>query len=127
MPDWEDAGNRRPAGYNYEESEVSVLHFCRPCSSSRDGRPVSNVEHWRQRRQELLEQFLDACVSASSPVGRPEAMTFVEGKVVKNFLGGRATLKEVAIRFTGEADGPVMNLLVVVPNSGKPSPGADGF
>jgi hypothetical protein len=87
-----------------------------------DGTKVTTIEQWRTRRRpELLELFTREMYGRSP--GRPVKMTF---KVFDNdrlAIGGKATRRQVTVFFTGEPNGPQMDLLIYLPNAVKgPAP-----
>ncbi|CAN5823819.1 acetylxylan esterase [soil metagenome] len=92
-----------------------------------DGSKVEDAETWKtKRRPEILELFRTH-VYGKAP-GRPESMRFVARPEDKKALGGKATRKEVTVLFTGEEDGPKMDLLIYVPNDADmPVPGFLGL
>jgi len=111
----------QPAGANYDEAKVPTYALPDPLVCS-DGTRVTNATVWKEkRRPELLRLFEDE-VYGHAPE-RQRGMKFETLSVVTNALGGKATRKEIAIWFTGKANGPSMNLLLYVPNAAKkPTP-----
>lgn len=84
----------------------------------RDGTRVTSAERWfKQRRPELKEMFEHYMYGVAPPA--PPIRWTVE-RENKNYLGGKATKKEVVIRF-GPPDATPLQLLVVTPN-GRTSP-----
>jgi hypothetical protein len=53
--------------------------------------------------------------------GKPEGMHFETRSISKNALGGKATRKEVTVWFSGNKNGPKMDILIYLPN-GRPGP-----
>ena len=107
---------------NYYEREVPEYTLPDPLVMS-DGTTVTDARKWRsKRRPEILELFRTH-VYGRSPVGRPKNMTFEVFDLERKALGGSATRKQVTVSFTGEKDGPKMDILIYLPNSGgKPVP-----
>lgn len=104
---------------NYDESKVPEYVLPDPLIAN-DGTPVKDAETWRgKRRGEILELF-KKYVYGRGP-GRPETMSFDVFDNEKNALKGHATRKQVTIRFSEEAAGPSLDLLIYVPNN-APSP-----
>jgi hypothetical protein len=99
---------------NFIESRVPDYDLPDPLVMN-NGERVEDADTWcEKRRPEILELFR-AHVYGRSP-GRPEVMTF---KVFDNdpkALGGAATRKQVSILFTGDGNGPAMDLLIYLPN-----------
>ena len=88
-----------------------------------DGTPIETPKQWReQRRPELLRLFQEHVYGFLPPVGKIEATVT---KTVPDLLDGRATLKEIEIRFPFlECEtAPVLHLALVVPNDAEsPAP-----
>jgi hypothetical protein len=106
---------------NYDESKVPA-YTLPDLLSRKDGRPVSSAGDWeRHRRAEILELF-ETHVYGRSP-GRPAEMKFEVRSEDRQALGGKATRKEVTVLFTGQSDGPAMDILIYLPNDAKgPAP-----
>jgi hypothetical protein len=104
----------QPSGpdVNYDESRVGDLPLPDPLRAS-DGSRVGDVATWQEaRRPEILELFRTQ-VYGRSP-GRPPRLRFEPGSSGLA-LGGRATRREVRLRFAEDPDGASMNLLLFVP------------
>ncbi|MGA2502367.1 MAG: acetylxylan esterase [Tepidisphaeraceae bacterium] len=102
---------------NYDESKVPKYRLPDPLVLA-DGRPVADAATWRnQRRPEILRLF-ETNVYGKMP-GRPEKMKFVVDSVVNEALGGKAIRRQVTVLFSGEADGPKMNILLFLPEQAK--------
>jgi hypothetical protein len=100
---------------NVDEAEVPEYTLPDPLILS-DGTKLADAQMWvTQRRPEIVRLF-EEHVYGRAP-GRPEGMTFGVTSVDRNALGGGVTRKEVAVRFTGEKDGPRMDMLVYLPNA----------
>jgi hypothetical protein len=89
-----------------------------------DGKKVTSVEIWREkRRPEILELFRKH-VYGRAPVGRPKNLKFKVEDVAKNALGGTATRKHIRISFEGPGGKGALRMFVYVPNKAKrPAPG----
>lgn len=84
---------------------------------SAGGTPVRDAAAWRQqRRPELLEIFARE-IYGRTPLGAPPGMRFETTAIDAAALGGRATRKEIALRFGRGDDAPVLHLLLYVPNA----------
>ena len=86
-----------------------------------DGTPVASKEDWgNKRRPELKALFARYMYGASPPA--PAGVKATIDSVDGNFLGGKATKKEVTITF-GPEGAPALHLLMIVPNGRKaPAP-----
>jgi len=107
---------------NYSEQKVPKYTLPNPLKLS-DGSRVTDGRTWRtKRRPEILELFRKY-VYGRAPITRPENMTFEVFDLEKQALGGLATRKQVTVNFTGEKDGPKMDILIYLPNAAeKPLP-----
>lgn len=111
-----DDAEAQPPGTNYDEAEVPRYTLPDPLLDQ-EGRPVRDAEAWRAaRRGEVLELFR-AHVYGRQPE-RPAAMRF-EVLSAEPALDGRAIRKQVAIRLTGQAEGPTLELLVYLPAAAR--------
>lgn len=97
----------------YDEAKVPAYTLPDPLVFE-DGSPVKNAEDWGRRRAELIELFSRE-VYGRTPVGRPGGMRFETTKAATPFLDGKATLEEVRIHFSNQADGPHLDLLLIKP------------
>jgi len=106
---------------NYDEAKVPPYTLPDPLVCA-DGTRVTSVRLWeRKRRPELLRLF-EQQVYGRAP-GRPAGMKFEVTSLDRHALGGRATRKEIAVRFTAHRAGPSLNLLLYLPNGWKgPAP-----
>jgi len=106
---------------NYDESKVPHYTLPDPLVTA-DGQRVTDPDTWlKKRRPEILELFRTH-VYGRAP-GRPKEMTFHVFDNDPRALGGKATRRQVEVRFTGKPDGPTMDLLIYLPNGvQKPVP-----
>jgi len=78
------------------------------------GEKVADADAWRRtRRPEILTLF-QKHVYGIAP-GRPKGMTFDVFDTDAKALGGKAKRKQITVRFTGDADGPSMDILLYLP------------
>ena len=107
---------------NYDESKVPKYTLPDPLVTA-DGKKVTDAETWRaKRRPEILELFR-AHVYGRAP-GKPDKMTFHVFDEDRKALGGKATRRQVRVRFTGDADGPGMDVLIYLPGGAARPAGA---
>jgi hypothetical protein len=87
-----------------------------------NGTRVTTAETWtRERRPELLELFRTQMYGRAPE--KPAGMTFETRGLEPAALGGLATRKEITVFLTGRKDGPMMTILLYVPNAApKPAP-----
>ncbi len=106
---------------NYDESKVPSYLLPDPLLLP-NGNRIENSRAWlRYGRPHTLELFAEH-VYGRSP-GRPAKMRFKTLSEDKNALGGKAVRKEILILFTGQENGPSLELLVYIPkNAPRPVP-----
>ncbi|MGQ9462968.1 MAG: glucuronyl esterase domain-containing protein [Candidatus Fervidibacter sp.] len=105
---------RRP-NVIYDESKVPAYTLPDPLTCL-DGTKVTTPELWfKKRRPEILELFRTH-MYGRAPIGKPAEMRFEIFDLDRNALGGKATRKQVRILFTGDPNGPSMDLLIYLPN-----------
>jgi hypothetical protein len=109
----------QPAGTNYDESKVPAYTLPDPLKTS-DGLKVTDAETWRKIRRPEILQLFKTQVYGRSPAP-PEGMTFTVTGVDGQALDGAATRKEVTVYFSGNKDGPKMDILIYLPH-GTPRP-----
>ena len=98
---------------NFSESEVPNYTLPDPLILA-DGTKVIDAAMWRKRRRlEIMELFQEH-VYGKTP-DRLAETTFEVTSVDAESLGGRAKRKEVSVYFTGEKDGPKMDILIYLP------------
>jgi hypothetical protein len=111
----------QPAGANYDEAKVGDYSLPDALKLA-NGSKVTDAATWKnQRRPELLRLF-ESQMHGRSPA-RPRDMKFEVTSTDKGALGGKATRKEVTVRFGAAPDAVAMRLLLYVPNAArKPVP-----
>ncbi|WP_435008195.1 alpha/beta hydrolase family protein [Tundrisphaera lichenicola] len=86
-----------------------------------DGSRVSTPEQWTERRRPELKALFQHYMYGNLPAAPPSVQGTVD-REDRNYLGGKATKKEVTIAF-GPPATPKIHLLLVVPNKrSKPAP-----
>ena len=117
-PEIVEALTKQRSETNYDEQKVPKYVLPGPLVTS-DGTIVTDSRTWQaKRRPEILELFRTH-VYGRSPIGRPKNMSFEVFDLDRQALGGAATRKQVTVYFTGEKDGPSMDILIYLPNAGK--------
>lgn len=85
-----------------------------------NGQPVKDVTTWeKQRRPEIVALF-EHYMFGKAPAA-PDNLTFKVDREEKDYFGGKATLKEVTLKF-GPEGAPPIHLLLITPNTAKPAP-----
>ena len=105
---------------NYDEAKVPAYTLPDPLRLA-SGEPVRDARMWRERRRPELLRLFEEHLYGRAP-GRPEEMTFEVRSVANDALDGKATRKEIAILFCGDANGPRMDLLLYLPKGRKRVP-----
>lgn len=103
---------------NYYEQKVPAYTLPDALVMS-DGAKVTDARTWRSRRRSEVLELFRTHVYGRSPIGRPANMLFEVFDLDRKALGGLATRKQVAVRFTGKRDGPTMDVLVYLPNAAE--------
>lgn len=110
----------QPPGTITDEAEVPEYSLPDPLVTA-SGERVEDANAWReQRRPEILELFKTQ-VYGETP-GAPQAMRFETLSVDADALDGKATRKQVRVFFTGQSEGPSMDILIYQPNDAGDAP-----
>jgi len=105
--------NAAPASINYDESKVPQYTLPDPLLT-RDGGKVADAKAWRDvRRPEVLELFRTHMFGRAP--SRPKNMSFEVFDRADGALDGKAVRKQVTVRFTQDANGPSMDILIYLP------------
>jgi len=105
------------ANTNYDESKVP-RYTLPEVLATRDGRKVTDANTWRQvRRPEVLELFRTHMFGRAP--SRPKKMSFEVFDRADGALDGKAVRKQVTVRFTQDANGPSMDILIYLPADAK--------
>jgi hypothetical protein len=106
---------------NYDEAKVPKYVLPDPLVMS-TGEKVSDKNAWETRRRpEILELFREHMFGHSP--GRPADMSFAQFERDEHALEGKALRKQVTVYFTGDKQGPSMDLLVYLPAAARrPTP-----
>jgi len=109
-----DTLNSRNSFFNYDEDEVPS-YTLPELLVQENGKPVKNARKWRKiRRIEILHQFRES-VYGFVPSGKTVKIRFDVYDNTKNALKGLAVRKQIHVSFTGETDGPFMDILIYLP------------
>lgn len=84
-----------------------------------DGTKVTTRQQWEQQRKPELKRLFQHYMYGYFP--EPQKITAVVERQRNDYFGGKATKKEVTIRFGPEGTPPI-HLLLVTPNARKPAP-----
>src|SRR4030065_623457 len=121
------AFGREPKEYDndvvYDESKIP--HYDLPSLLvTAEGKPVTTSEQWRNvRRPQILSLFSNLVYGCVPDPESPVKMEFEAKMIDPEFMRGKATRKDVQIRFSNDKGTAEMLILVFVPNKGiKPVP-----
>jgi (4-O-methyl)-D-glucuronate---lignin esterase len=104
---------------NYDEARVPHYDLP-PLLVTVDGKPVTTPEAWyTERRPEILSLFSNIVYGAVPVPAHPIQTEFSVLKKDKKFMNGRATRKDVEIKFSNSVGEVKMRVLVFVPNGVK--------
>ena len=117
-PGWRSPKNMKGrSGMNYDESKVPE-YTLPDLLKMLDGTTVSKEMWAGKRRPEILELFKKE-MYGRAPIERPDKLSFKVFDQDDKALEGKATRKQVRIRFTGKEEGPGLDLLIYLPNNVK--------
>lgn len=107
----------------YDESLVPAYDLP-PLLVAADGRPITTPEAWREiRRPEILGLFSGLIYGRVPQAAHPIRTEFEVRRTDPGFMAGKATRKEVVLRFSNELGSVEMWVLVFVPNGvDRPAP-----
>lgn len=111
------AGGQPVQKPSYDETKVPAYTLPDPLLCG-DGTKVTDAKTWEAKRRPEVQQLFETHVYGKAP-GRPKGMTFEVRSVDKNALGGKAIRKEVVVYFTGDKQGPKMDILIYLPTQVK--------
>jgi hypothetical protein len=107
-----------PPAANTDEAAVPAYTLPDPLRFA-SGAPVSTPADWPRRRAELLSLFQSQMYGVLP--GRPTVLRFVTRESGPAF-GGQARRKQVRVWFAVDDTGPFIDVLLYLPNAGRPAP-----
>ncbi len=117
---YEICAHLAPEEPNYDEARVSDYTLPDPLTFE-DGAKVTDAASWPQRRAEIIKLF-EEHVYGKAPERLKETVFEVVSTDPES-LGGMAERKQVSVYFTGEKDGPKMDILIYLPKGvERPTP-----
>ena len=103
---------------NLDEAKVGT-YTLPPLLTLGDGTVVRTAEAWtRKRRPEILQLYQDN-VHGRTPTALPRDLTWKVVEEDRHALGGSAHRKQIEMRFSKQADAPVMHVLLYTPAAAK--------
>lgn len=111
------------ADVNYDEAKIPH-YVLPPLLVTADGKPVKTAEAWRNtRRPEVLSLFSNLVYGRTPTPASPIETTYEVLEEDSEFMEGKATRKDIRIRFRNDQGEAEMTILVFVPNAAeKPVP-----
>lgn len=110
----------QPKGFNYDETKVPEYSLPDPLSNQ-SGDSVDADEWTESRRQEILNLFKTHVYGVQPPA--PENLKWEIYEQSDTALDGKAIRKQIAVYFSGDKNGPKMDILVYLPKKApKPVP-----
>ena len=108
---------------NYDERKTPHYDLP-PLLVSAEGEPITTPQQWRDiRRPQILSLFSNLVYGRVPVPPSPIKTSYEVTKSDKGFMKGKATRKDVRIRFSNDNGTAEMNILVFVPNGAdKPAP-----
>jgi hypothetical protein len=103
-----------PTDANYDEAKTGSYTLPDPLTME-NGRKVTSVQDWRQRRKELLWLFGEYVYGHTPPAARQARIVVEETARDPLALGGQAIRIEQTIWLAGRRDRPLFHLLVYLP------------
>jgi len=106
---------------NYTESLAGNYTLPDPLALS-NGKRVTDAKTWNQKRRPEIVRLFEENQYGRTP-GRPAKMTFEAFDKGTPALDGKAIRRQVTVYFSGDKDGPKMDILLYLPaNVQKPVP-----
>jgi len=114
------AGAQAPQA-NYDESKVPAYTLPDPLVMA-NGERVRDAAAWQKRRRPEILALFQAQMFGRSPAPL-KTMSFEPMSIDRQALGGKAVRKQVRVFFSGDRNGPKMDLLLYLPaNANGPVP-----
>ena len=123
----ESADAREPKEHdkdvNYKEDRLPEYDLP-PLLLTAEGKKVTTAEEWHQiRRPQIMGLFSNLIYGRVPEPASPIEVTHEVFKEDKEFMGGKATRKDIKIKFKNELGTAEMHMLLFVPNDAeKPAP-----
>lgn len=123
LPVWSDEPKNHDKDVVYDEAKVPPYDLP-PLLVSSEGKPITTPEDWfNVRRPQVLSLFGNLVYGIVPTPELPVRRTFEVVGIDREFLGGKATRKEVRLRFENAKGKVEMQILVFSPNGGTgPAP-----
>jgi len=102
---------------NYDEGKIP--HYDLPPSLvSEEGKKITTTDEWMNiRRPQILALFSNIIYGRVPPAPSPIKTSYEVVKVDRSFLQGKATRKDIKIRFENDNGSASMHVLLFVPNA----------
>ena len=122
-PAWSDEPKNHDFDIIRDEARVPAYQLP-PLLVSAEGKPITTPGEWFNiRRPQVMSLFGNLIYGVVPQPESPIRTTFEVVKKDENYMGGKATRKDVRIRFENAKGSAEMQILVFTPNGGgKPAP-----
>jgi hypothetical protein len=111
-----------PPEANYDEAKIPKYTLPDPLTFA-DGSAVKSAADWPKRRAEILSLFETNVYGRTPESARQTRLSAEVTQTIPDFLGGKATLREVRLTLKSDKGEVPLHLLVVTPNAAKgPAP-----
>ena len=106
----------------YDEEKVPEFNLPDPLIML-NGDKVNDVNTWMEKRRPEILRLFEKHVYGRTIIGRPNDMTWKVTAENRQDINGTTITRKVAIYFTGRADGPKMDVNIVLPVEASKRPG----
>jgi hypothetical protein len=113
-PEYVQEQSRKVAGENRDESKVGT-YILPDMFRLASGSSVRTTADWEQRRRAELLELFSAEIYGYAP-SKPNSLTFKTVESDPKAMGGKATLKRIAITFQLNGDSFTFHLILFMPN-----------
>jgi hypothetical protein len=114
-----DSADDLVAGIPVNYTEAKVGSYTLPDAlRMRNGEPVKDAASWFARRRPEIRKLIEEHWFGRAP-GRPADLHFAVTEQQGSAFNGKAVRRQVTIRFTKDANGPSMDLLLYLPTDAK--------
>ncbi len=104
----------------YSEAEVPEFTLPDPLVAE-DGTKIETAEQWIEKQRPYLLGLFEQEVYGKAPPA-PEKIEYKVTESSDEALDGKARRRQVAIQLTDDPDGPILNVLIYLPQTDQPVP-----
>lgn len=107
-----------PSEANYDEARVPAYTLPDPLKFEK-GTPVKSAADWPERRAEILALFEKHVYGRTPETSRQSRLSANVTQTIPDFLGGKATLREITLTLRQGTAAVPLRLLLLTPNDAK--------